>query len=130
MHLIQQELDQVAHEWNTHTIRSSKHCFVPAGVPNELYFLPEVYTMFDANSSHVSNPIYNVCAGTSNYVCAVSHHDVHVCRDYAEEPDPPASLEFLQAVNELMVHRGLLFPDSIRDAMLLYAELVSVLDDY
>ena len=55
---------------------------------------------------------------------------MYVCRDYAEEPDPPASLEFLQAVNELMVHRGLLFPDSIRDAMLLYAELVSLLDDY
>ncbi|CAI8029706.1 hypothetical protein GBAR_LOCUS16849 [Geodia barretti] len=62
---------------------------------------------------------------------------LHMCLilytiDYAEEPDPPASLtlEFLQAVNELMVHRGLLFPDSIRDAMLLYAELVSLLDDY
>ena len=37
MHLIQQELDQMAHEWNTHTIRSSKHCLVPAGVPNEVY---------------------------------------------------------------------------------------------
>ena len=37
-----------------------------------------------------------------------------------EEPDPPAPLEFLQEVDELMVQ----FPQSIRDAMLLYTELV------
>ncbi|CAI8013197.1 hypothetical protein GBAR_LOCUS8401 [Geodia barretti] len=49
MHLIQQELDKVAHELNTHTTRSSKHCLVPAGVPNELYFLPEVQEIMQRN---------------------------------------------------------------------------------
>ena len=52
-----------------------------------------------------------------------------MCRDYAEEPDAPAPLSFLQAANELMIQRGLQFPYSIRDAMLLYAELVTVIGD-
>ena len=71
-----------------------------------------------------------ICAGTSNYVCAVDHNDMRLCRGFAEEPDPPASLEFLQAVNELVIQRALVFPpETTRDAVLLYAELVSLLHD-
>ena len=42
MHIIQQELDILVREWNTHRIRPSKDCFVPAGIPDELFFLPQV----------------------------------------------------------------------------------------
>ena len=42
MHIIQQELDILVCEWNTHRIRPSKDCFVPAGIPDELFFLPQV----------------------------------------------------------------------------------------
>ena len=42
MHIIQRELDTVVHEWNTHRIRPSKDCLVPAGIPDELFFLPQV----------------------------------------------------------------------------------------
>lgn len=42
MHILQQELDTVAHEWNTHRIRIGKNCLVPAGIPNELHYLPQV----------------------------------------------------------------------------------------
>ena len=42
MHILQRELDAVVHEWNTHRIRPSKDCLVPAGIPDELFFLPQV----------------------------------------------------------------------------------------
>ena len=42
MHLIQEELDTVVHEWNTHRIRPSKDCTIPAGIPDELFFLPQL----------------------------------------------------------------------------------------
>lgn len=34
--------DAIAKEWNTHSIRAVKNSLNPAGIPNELYFLPEV----------------------------------------------------------------------------------------
>ena len=42
MHIIQRELNTVVHELNTHRIRTSKNCYVPAGIPDELFFLPQV----------------------------------------------------------------------------------------
>ena len=53
MHLIQQELDQVAHEWNCHRIHPTKSCMVPAGIPNELYFLPDVQGITGTTSDNV-----------------------------------------------------------------------------
>lgn len=42
MHIIQHGLDTVVHEWNKHRIQLSKDCLVPAGIPDELFFLPQV----------------------------------------------------------------------------------------
>ena len=42
MHIIQYELDTVAHEWNTHRIRCSTNLTVPTGIPEELFFLPQI----------------------------------------------------------------------------------------
>ena len=50
MALIQQELGKVADEWNSHRIRPSRMAECPAGVPDELYFLPEASGKF----SHVN----------------------------------------------------------------------------
>ena len=41
MVLIQQELDLVATEWNSHRIRKNRMAECPSGVPDELYFLSE-----------------------------------------------------------------------------------------
>ena len=38
--LLQSELDEVASRWNSHFIRKS-HCSSNAGIPDELYYLPE-----------------------------------------------------------------------------------------
>ena len=40
MHLIQADLDYVRHDWNTHRIRPSRDAHCPAGVPDELFYLP------------------------------------------------------------------------------------------
>ena len=50
MHLIQEELNTISREWNSHRIRQSKDCSIPAGIPNELFFLPQVQ-----GNHHVQN---------------------------------------------------------------------------
>lgn len=45
MHIIQRELNTLVHEWNTHQLRPTRNCSVPAGIPDELFFLPQVQGM-------------------------------------------------------------------------------------
>lgn len=45
MHILQQELDQIAIGWNNHPIRPSRARVVPAGTPEELFFIPIVAGM-------------------------------------------------------------------------------------
>jgi hypothetical protein len=42
MALIQKDLDEVRRQWNTHRIRPSAGSRCPAGIPDELYYLPEL----------------------------------------------------------------------------------------
>jgi len=41
MFVVQADLDLVRRQWNTHRIRPSAGAICPAGVPDELYFLPQ-----------------------------------------------------------------------------------------
>ena len=52
MHLIQEELNTVVHEWNTHRIRPTKDCSIPAGIPDELFFLPQIQGQFARDARH------------------------------------------------------------------------------
>ncbi|KAK9978814.1 hypothetical protein ABG768_020552 [Culter alburnus] len=47
MGLIQDELDDTAQVWNTHTIRPSKNISNPSGRPSVMYGLPELYLTRD-----------------------------------------------------------------------------------
>lgn len=40
MHVVQKDLDAVQQQWNTHRIRPSPGARCPAGVPDELFYLP------------------------------------------------------------------------------------------
>ena len=53
-----------------------------------------------------------------NYI-TTNTHDLQISKRYAEEPDAPASLLFLQIVNELMIEHALQFPGTVQDAMCL-----------
>ena len=72
--------------------------------------------------------VFSKCAGTVNYLCAISSRDLHISKNYAEVPDPPASLPFLERANELMMEHGLQFPGTVEDAMSLYGELIAFLE--
>ena len=45
MHLIQEDLDSVSSEWNSHRIRPLRDSDCPPGHPNELYFMPQILGM-------------------------------------------------------------------------------------
>ena len=78
---------------------------------------------------HTNNSILVYCIlGTTNYLCSINTPDLQVAKLYAEEPDPPVSLMFLEAANELMVAHGLLFPVTVQDAVCVYAELVGLFE--
>ena len=65
--LLQKELDEVQHHWNTHYIRRSRHDTL-AGRPNELYYLPE---NVDAEN-HVKVVEDEKLCDMLNYICSVN----------------------------------------------------------
>ena len=40
MHLVQKSLTEVANEWNSHRIRPSRNTCDPAGIPDQLFYMP------------------------------------------------------------------------------------------
>ena len=42
MHIIQNELMELAREWNTHKIRPNYYSASVPGIPDELFFMPEL----------------------------------------------------------------------------------------
>ena len=65
--LLQKELDEVRHHWNTHYIRRSRHDTL-AGRPDELYYLPE---NVDAEN-HVKVVEDEKLCDMLNYICSVN----------------------------------------------------------
>ena len=138
MHLVQEDLERFSHEWNTHRIRPSTNTASPSGIPDELYFLPEiqgqkycfsslVFTITLSSSSSSSSP----SIGKTNCICAVDHRDLAAARQYTEIPDPPATLELLEMVDTLVNEYGLHFPSNVKEASAieLYAELITIIDN-
>lgn len=72
--------------------------------------------------------IISTSLGTVSYLCGENRQDLHAAQQYAEVPDPPGSLAFLQMVNELMTEHSLHFPQTTEDAICLYAELVVLVE--
>ena len=56
--------------------------------------------------------------------------DLTVAEQYTEEPDPPASLQFLEMVKELMNQNNLTFPKSVNEAVDLYVTLTTMIEMY
>ena len=63
MHIIQEELMNVAREWNTHRIRPNQCSASVPGIPDELFFLPELGGMYvsSACNSTPNDQIKLVC---------------------------------------------------------------------
>ena len=56
MNIIRLDLQQVAHQWNTHRIRPSRSARCPAGIPDQLYFTPSPPAVDCLNRVHVQLP--------------------------------------------------------------------------
>ncbi len=68
-------------------------------------------------------------AGTQDFLCGVRAADVTSAKQYADIPDPPASLEFLELVQMLMEEHNVQFPRTVGDAMEFYVQMVQFIED-
>lgn len=126
MHLIQEELQQVATEWNNHPIRPSRPGNQPAGTPEEMFFMPNL-----SGARHIYISTFFTClfifiivfVGTQSYIQAVNAGDLNYVQQYATSPGPPGTLEFLQAAQRVMEDHHLHFPSTIPEALNFYLEL-------
>lgn len=67
MHLIKADLDSIVQQWNTHRIRCSP--YTASGIPDELYYLPQLSGMKQITASELLiNIIFHVVQeqGTTN----------------------------------------------------------------
>jgi hypothetical protein len=100
--LIQQDLDDIRHRWNTHYIRRSRHDTIP-GRPNELFYLPE------SRQAH-------------NFLQPVDEHQLqHLNEEYAETE--VEINEYEEYFNYLMTECSLTTPNNWRECLHLYNEL-------
>ena len=74
--------------------------------------------------------LHKICTGTEDYICHVDVRDLPTAYQYAEPPDPPASLEFLQAAKAIMDDNNLNMPNSVEEAMNLYVVLTTTIEQY
>ncbi|XP_013411268.1 uncharacterized protein LOC106174310 [Lingula anatina] len=108
MDLLRKDLQEAAVFWNTHRIRPSRYASCPAGIPDELYFLPPNGRDCKVDVSHQDwDMFYNFTEANS------------VCQDGELE-------EFLQF---LMETYNLIYPENVDDALELYLRLKALTCD-
>ena len=83
MDLIQKELVEVAHEWNTHRIRPNSTN--PGGVPDMLYFLKVPIGLIECQVV-----TYKIIIDTQSYKCLVTDDDLDAAEEYSS-PKPPTA---------------------------------------
>ena len=73
-----------------------------------------------------------IIVGTKEYLCPVRQNDLDVCEEYAEEADPPVSIEFLEAVKQYMESNTsysiLALPQTITSALDFYVNVTTYFD--
>jgi hypothetical protein len=125
---VQEDLDRIREEWNTHRIRVTRSSSCP-GYPNELYFVPEILgTYYTVLYRAFCNAPLIFFEGAQDYVSGIDNRDIPVASEYAEIPDPPGSLEFLQMALILMNDQGLTMPNTIPEALNLYITLTTIIE--
>lgn len=68
--------------------------------------------------------------GARDYLCNTTSNDIRECFQYAEMPDPPGSLEFLEMALQILRMQNLLFPTSLQEALDLYVTMTTILEPY
>ena len=107
MELIQDELKRVAEHWNLHRIGPSTNSNSPAGLPDVLYFLPELEETMD-----LSIPV-------------PSHEmDLAIEEGCDYDIEQPALGDFVELLHLIMDEEGLTMPDDAEEALSLYIDIV------
>ena len=71
-----------------------------------------------------------VLIGNEDYLCQLDVRDLPTVHQYAESPDPIASVEFLQAAKSIMEDNNMHMPNTIEEAMNLYVLLTTTFEQY
>ena len=113
MDILRNELTDVAVRWNQHLLAPSQNSSLPRGRPDSLYFVPQLY-----NSSSCCKEI-----------------DLEVLSDFdnsevvtQSDDNTPEFLEFVDLAMQLKGVANFVKPNNIKDALLLYFELLDVIN--
>ena len=101
--LLQKELDQVRERWNTHYIIYSHHT-TQAGIPEQMYFIPESY-------------------GTEDFKVVISHDDII---EMQNNVTLTVANEYEEYFTEVMDAMNLHHPESWREGLELYQRLIAI----
>ena len=125
MDILQRELDEAHYLWNTHPIVKSSTRFPVYGVPNELFYIPEIHGK--QTRPYILSIEQNVFSMQGMKIVIV----LLMCKTFisASSTVPsPVPDEFIDVADILMNENGWLMPDNFRDALELYLNLVSVIN--
>ena len=67
--------------------------------------------------------------GSKDYSHVVNSRDMSTVKEYTEEPDPPACLEFLELALQIMDQHNLSMPNTVQQALDIYVTLTSIIQD-
>ncbi|XP_059187145.1 uncharacterized protein LOC131969929 [Centropristis striata] len=105
LNIIQDELDETIHVWDSHVIRPSKNDRVPSGRPRIMYMFPELYRSDDC-------------------ISPVDGADVQLCQSNCTfRPAVPCDTDIYNICNILMVESQLHLPADAYQAVDLYLHL-------
>ena len=112
MKLIQRELHRVALDWNVHRIPPSTNLESPSGIPDSLYFLPEL-------------------TGAQNYSIPVDEDEIEMAEGMcAKRPQEKGCCsQFKQLAEMIMADEVLDTPTTADEARRLYFQLLELIDD-
>ena len=111
-HLLQEELNRVAQNWNLRHIRKSSNSECPHGQPDVLYFLPEL-------------------TGSENYKEVIPEVKIELARDTFTETRPMSECEeeFKDLAHMIMEDEGLTVARNADDDLALYSNLLTRISD-
>lgn len=126
MNVLQAELDEVRISWNTHLIRHARSPRQVTGIPDELFYIPEIQGKCISNLKLHIDPH---SPGYQDYTCDVDEGDLAFCHQYAKNKPLPVCQEFMDLANILMSENQWDMPQNCEDALILYFNLVDSIEN-
>ena len=129
MDVLQVEMGEVMEMWNTHIIRQDRSRFNVGGVPDELFFIPEMRGSYICDRQLPNALLFFwYIIGYVNQIFAVDPLDVAFCKPHTKEKPLPVPPEFVDLADILMRENGWSIPDNCEDALKLYVDLLNCIE--